>query len=450
MTAFDDNMEFRNKNHCGLPPDVRVADILDTQADGPLGDYPCVKYHSGQDYESFTFKEFRDVVCTAAQVFHKELQKHTERTTQLMPVGYLSSSGKNTALNLFALLILNVTPVALSPRNSIGILVHLLKASGAKVLIYEEEYSEAAKSCAEKIPGLEIVKSIQLNPALLQPKPIGFTPLVQVSPKDVQEHIFLITHSSGSTSYPKLMRLSNRNGRNTFDRMQQNTIVYSGTQLLLAPLFQLYGIVSFMGFFFGGGLTAFPKAKAPMPRQILDDISKAGAVILTCLPFQLKQLAEYCQADEAAWETLYKLKYLIFAEAMLSPEICKLYTSKGITLKSGYGALEVGTLASSSQVNPSCSILTLKRGIKYSLVNVEGDTAQLLIHHDDLSLATGVSSQNEGYLIDDRLKILRHDIYQDILEFSVFGRVDNTIFLRLWREDKPCSTGRKDDFISSN
>ncbi|KAJ9073389.1 hypothetical protein DSO57_1017101 [Entomophthora muscae] len=429
MTDFNNDIEFRNKNYSVLPPGSRVADILDAQADGPLGDYPCIKYYSGQDYENFTFKEFRDVVYTAAQAHRTELQKHASEPTQFMPVGCLSDSGKNTALNLFALLILNVTPVALSPRNSVGILVHLLKKSEAKVLIYEEEYSEAAKSCAEKIPGLELVKSIKLDNSLLQPKPIGFTPLVQVSPKDVQEHIYLIIHSSGSTSHPKLVHLSNRYGRNTFDRMQQNSVVYSGTQLLLGPLFHLFGIMSFMGFFFSGGLTSFPKVKAPMSRQILDDISKAGADILTCLPFQLKQMAEYCQTNVAAWETLSKLKYLIFAGAMLAPEICKLYTSKGITLQNGYGASEVGTLASStsSQANPNCSILSLKKGVKYSLVNVEGDTAQLLIHHDDLSLATGVSPPGEGYLIGDRLKILRHGIDQDILEFSVLGRVDDTI-----------------------
>ncbi|KAJ9067195.1 hypothetical protein DSO57_1002258 [Entomophthora muscae] len=429
MINLNEDFGFRKENCCVLPPDSRVADILDAQADGPLGDYACVKYHNGNDYTSVTFRQFRDIVCTAAQVFLKNLQKHAEETTQFMPVGYLSNSGKDYALNLCALLILNVTPVVLSPKNSLDILVHLLKASGAKVLIYEEEYSEAANSCAKRIPGLELVKSIKLDNSLLQPKPSDFTPLVQVSPKDVREHIYLILHSSGSTSYPKLVRLSNRYGRETIYRTQQNSIVYSGTQLLLGPLFHLFGIVYFMGIFFSGGLTVFSRFKAPMSRQILDDVSETGAVILTCLPFQLKQMAEHCQENAAAWEVLSKLKRLIFGGAMLAPEICKLYTSKGITLQNGYGASEVGTLATStsSQTNPSCRILSLKKGVKYSLVNVEDDTAQILIHHDDLSLATGVSPPGKGYLVGDRLKIVRHEFDQDILEFEVLGRIDDII-----------------------
>ncbi|KAJ9079162.1 hypothetical protein DSO57_1038346 [Entomophthora muscae] len=407
-----------------------MADMLDIQADGPTGGQTCIKYHNGQTYTEVTFRQFRDMAFTAAQALGKGLQRHVDREMDFMPVGYLSNSGKDYGLNLFSLLALNVTPVLLSPRNSIDILVHLLKESGAKTLIYEEEYATTANSCAESIPSLEIFKSIQLNPAKLQPNPSTFTPLIELPQGNVRERIVLILHSSGSTSYPKLIQISHRYILSLVGRLSQNDhLVNYGTILLISPIFHIFGLAYFIFFFYSGGASAFPTSKMSTPRQILDDVFSTQATSIACLPFQLKQMAEHCQETPAAWENLSKVGGIVFGGASLSPAICQMYASKGIVLQNGYGATEVGFLASShsKQEHPDCRVLALKKGIKYSLVNVVDGTGQLLIHSDDVNLATSIASPGMGYLVGDRLKIIRHDIDLDILEFEVLGRVDDLL-----------------------
>ncbi|KAJ9067192.1 hypothetical protein DSO57_1002255 [Entomophthora muscae] len=139
-------------------------------------------------------------------------------------------------------------------------------------------------------------------------------------------------------------------------------------------------------------------------------------------------MAEHLQENPDDWTKLSAVERIVFGGATLPYNIFQMYSSKGIILQNGYGATEVGFLAFSRPVldNPDYRVLSLKKGIKYSLANVEGDAAQLLIHPDDANLATGIST-DQGYLVGDRLRIVRHDPTQDILEFEVLARVDDLL-----------------------
>ncbi|KAI0224967.1 hypothetical protein L0F63_005512 [Massospora cicadina] len=415
MAHLKTEIEVRKENLCHLAKFNRIAEILDTQADGPLANLTCVKYGDGDVYKSVTYNEFRNMAYAAAQVYCTALDGYAQPNEEnLVAVGYLSNHNKDYGLNLLALMALNVTPVILSPRNSIDILVHLLMESGAKVLVYEEGCKAAAVRCYEKIPGLKLVRNIVLEPQLIKSNLPTLQPFYDLSRhKVVQEHICLIMHSSGSTSYPKLIRLSHRYLLTAIERLRQdNILAHFGTHLLLPPIHH-----------------RLPPRNDVHPRHILADANDTEAVFMTCLPFQLKQMAEYCQEDEDRWAQFSNVDMILFGGAALPPAIDKLYESKNITLVNGYGTTEVGILAASrtNKVNSGCRVMSLKRGVHFDLVGWEGDTAQLLIHDDDPNLATGVSPPGEGYLVEDRIRVVHYDEGAGTLDFEVLGRVDDTI-----------------------
>ncbi|KAI0241042.1 hypothetical protein L0F63_006874 [Massospora cicadina] len=432
MVYLKTEVEVRKENLCHLAKFNRIAEILDTQADGPLANLKCIKYGDGDVYKSVTYNKFRNMAYAAAQVYRTALDGYAQPNEEnFVAVGYLSNHNKDYGLNLLALMALNVTPVILSPRNSIDILVHLLLESGTKVLVYEEGCKAAAVRCCEKIQDLKLIRNIVLEPHLAKSNLPTLQPFHDLSRhKMVQEHICLIMHSSGSTSYPKLIRLSHRYLFTAVERLRQdNTLTHFGTILLLPPMFHAFGVLYFLYFFFNGATTAFPRGKMPTPRQILADANDTETVLMACLPFQLKQMAEYCQENEDRWAQLSNVDRIAFAGAALSPAIGKLFESKGIILANGYGTTEVGILASSrsTKEKPGCRVMSLRRGVQFDLVGWEGDTAQLLIRADDPNLATGVSPPGEGYLVGDRIRVIHYDASAGMLDFEILGRVDDTI-----------------------
>jgi acyl-coenzyme A synthetase/AMP-(fatty) acid ligase len=114
---------------------------------------------------------------------------------------------------LLAVLKLRVTLMTVSPRNSEAASVNLLEKTQSKIIIADTKYESLARSSASKVPG---VKVMIIDPLLdikaLVQKPLNpdYNNLLNFdfSEEDANKTV-LIMHSSGSTSFPKPIVMSN-------------------------------------------------------------------------------------------------------------------------------------------------------------------------------------------------------------------------------------------------
>ncbi|KAI0221381.1 hypothetical protein L0F63_002281 [Massospora cicadina] len=317
--------------------------------------------------------------------------------------------------------------VMLSPRNPIESQVHLLNSAGATKLVYDPAYSDMAIQCQKQMPTLVIIEAVTFDPSLYTPPQTPNLPLGCLE-SDAYERIVLVMHSSGTTGVPKLIRISNRYALNIIRRYRMNQDwcqKLQGTMLIMSPIFHLFGLVNFIWFFSNFDRVVFPISFSP--NHILNISEEAGVSLILLLPYQLKQLAEYCTSVPKKWSILARMNGLHFGGAPLAADLGRTFLSHNICLLNGYGTTETGFMAGgiSGPENPDCCKLTLVHGLRYKLCNNYDDTAQLCILSDDENLATDLCKGQDGYLLADRLRILNQDGSR--VHFEVLHRVDDTL-----------------------
>ncbi|KAJ9048444.1 hypothetical protein DSO57_1034984 [Entomophthora muscae] len=400
----------------------KFIDILHSLAESPKKHAVALRHPvEGGEYIETSYLQFYNAVINTAAKLGDSLDEGT------VTVGYVSNSHASYAMNLFALMLLDITPVMLSPRNTVDTQIHLLESAGATALVYEPMYEGMAKECLDKLSNLVLRETILLEPSLYatpssRPEPLN------TSGSDIHEKIVLIMHSSGTTDAPKLISISNRYTQSTIQRYRMNRTFCQklrGTMLAVSPLFHLFGLVNFIWFLSNWDTVVFPTSLSP--NRILDISERTKVTLILLLPYQIKQLAEYCHSFPERWEILKSMNALHFGGAPLPSELGRVLLNQGVMLLNGYGTTETGFLAGglSGPSNPECRKLTLAKGLKYQLCNGYKDTAQIRILADDQNLASGLCHKKEGYLLADRLRILGKDGFG--LHLEVLGRVDDTL-----------------------
>ena len=152
---------------------------------------------------------------TYAQVDHLAINlacKWADLCQGVETVSVLADHNVGYVIILLAILKLRVKMMAVSPRNSEAAVINLLEKTGSKLLLAYSKFSDIASSSAAKVEGVKFVPiDLDIDSLIQEPlNPDCETILNTNFSDDDIEKCAMIYHSSGSTSFPKPIYLSNR------------------------------------------------------------------------------------------------------------------------------------------------------------------------------------------------------------------------------------------------
>ncbi|CAG8585811.1 39686_t:CDS:2 [Gigaspora margarita] len=245
---------------------------------------------NGAEYEEINYQDLDIIINKYANYWNKQLEN--ENLEKDSVISFFSLSDPEYLYSIMALWKLGFTVLFLSPRNSEPALIHLLHESKSRILIYDPNFQKSAKN--ENID--------HSAPVLKQDDPY--------------EKIIAIFHSSGSTSFPKLVPLTNRYFLFVKQRNKVDDIV-----LTTGPLFHIFGMnVLASIIFYPGTVYVFPivSGSIPLVNEILHSLDQSKAKVLYTLPATIEQIYKNNPEEIKA---LLKLSSLYYAGAALSPQI---------------------------------------------------------------------------------------------------------------------------------
>ncbi|CAG8821417.1 20837_t:CDS:1, partial [Racocetra persica] len=216
---------------------------------------------NGAEYEEINFRDLDLITNKYANYWNKQLENETLEKDCV--IGYLSQSGPEYLYNILALWKLGFTILFLSPRNSEPALVHLLHEANSRILIHDPQFLKLSKNVQSELSSQhsKTLNIFQLPNSLKNEKINDSAPVLKLNDDNHYDKTIAIFHSSGSTSYPKLVPISNRYLLNKKTEDNADDIV-----LATAPIFHVYGIlVATRTILTPGALYVFPIASGSIP-----------------------------------------------------------------------------------------------------------------------------------------------------------------------------------------
>ena len=260
-------------------------------------------------------------------------------------VGLVADHSIYYLVTMLAIFKLQPILLALSPRNSVEANIDLMKKTDSHFIIASTKYADAVNQCAKKIPGgcnVKIFEPFDLE-KLSQPNTTTVRPDSETaSLKDIDK-VVLIIHSSGSTAYPKPIRLSNRYMFGLVQtlglQMQEDVHCLEPSDVMLAslPLFHVFGIFChFLPMLLGASCLILGRIP-PTAGETATVIDKHNVTILALPPMILEQIAEYIDEKPEAEEIYGRIKFSIYGGASLRRQVGDYLNSKGINIRAAYG-----------------------------------------------------------------------------------------------------------------
>ncbi|KXN65121.1 acetyl-CoA synthetase-like protein, partial [Conidiobolus coronatus NRRL 28638] len=277
--------------------------------------HPAISINPYGKYIDINFEEFYYTVCHSAKYFHSQLKAINFSSGR--NVGLLCHSDSHYLWNMLGLMASNVAPVLLSPRNSIEATIHLLKQSSSRALIYQDHFNYLVKEISKEIPDLVLIpKWIAKFPECLTPTEYQLIIPLESQEKELDKVSYTL-HSSGSTSFPKLISQSNRVCHNSGYRFIWEELPLDRVEINFFPLFHAGGILGtlLMCMYQMKSMTICPDlipGSHFSPKMILDLVQNLSPKLLLILPLILKELIEYCNNVEKSqgWDILKRVEIM--------------------------------------------------------------------------------------------------------------------------------------------
>ncbi|CAG8812173.1 21875_t:CDS:1, partial [Cetraspora pellucida] len=291
---------------------------------------------NGTKYDEINFQDLDIIINKYANYWNKQLVN--ENLDKNDVIGYLAQSGPEYLFNVMALWKLGFQILFLSPRNSESALIHLLQEVKSSILIYDPQFSKISEIVQNKINSqhLQSFKIFQLPKNLKDEKIDDFTPVLKLD-ENTYEKTIAIFHSSGSTSFPKLVPLTNRYFLDATKANMHEII------LLIPPLFHVYGfILALKSILSPDSVCAFPivAGSIPLANEILYSLKQSNAKILYTLPATIEQIYNNYPGEI---KTLLNLKSIIYGGATLLPQVGEQLVKSGVKIQNSYGTSETGS-----------------------------------------------------------------------------------------------------------
>ncbi|KAG0174801.1 hypothetical protein DFQ28_004462 [Apophysomyces sp. BC1034] len=400
------------------------------------------RYQVGSTYKTLTYGEVDRLSTNMACKF----KTHTKN---IECVAFIYDHSVNYLICMLAILKLRITMLALSPRNSEEAIVHLLTKTNSQLVIASEKYSRIAHAAVDQVQGCNVfvVDQIDLKALLQEPLDPQAKDLLDHSfSLDDVEKIALIIHSSGSTSFPKPIRLSNRYLIQTvqffhecFNGVEGKEQLYGESEVMYSclPLFHIFGTFTVFNVMTLGGSTVFPEKLPPPTASLLDALKQNRCTYLAAPPLILEQLSSHLRATND-FTAMQQLKLVIYGGAPLKFETGQFFHEHNINVRNEYGTTEINTFMSSNldPKSPNWNALRPLRFLKEYCIwePFEGDVKHLAVKGDCPSLASGLALRDDG-------NYATNDIWRETQPGSGFynylGRKDDTLIMENGEKTNP-------------
>ncbi|KAI9489192.1 hypothetical protein BDB00DRAFT_771221 [Zychaea mexicana] len=390
-------------------------------------------------------------------------------------VGYIFDDPVWSLLTILAILKLRRTVFPISTRNSESAITHLLTKTQTKYLITTEKYAQIAKKFLQKASSVE---QRSLPPSSLQDYPLRDGLLLQQQKTSTKttttghhDDVIAIIHSSGTTSFPKPIHLSNRMllyiVLELLGPHLANADQFFGpadTVMLTFPLFHGHGIMSLLMIMsLGATAIMFPRLP-PLARDAISVINTYGVTVMTVPPIQLEELVAYIKENEsssgqqqqkaksalmsrpdstaisAVYTALKQVKYCTYAGAPLHIKTGEYLHSKGLNVRNAFGASEMGFVAGPDlsrndkhwhHMKPPRVIAPY---IFWEPLDKESDTRQLVFTANYPALASNIANRPNGDYATGDLFIQdppNTDTWRHV------GRLDDTLVMKNGEKTNP-------------
>ncbi|KAF7348966.1 NRPS-like enzyme [Mycena venus] len=402
-------------------------------------DHPLFRYDSAsarEGYEDITWRQAMNLFDTTAQVIRRRLGGGAAVDCTPPPiVGILvSTSAIFYACLLFGTLRAGCPVFPLSTRNSDVAIAHLIAESGVKYLLVSQDAH--MQEIAHKANGILQSKNIHITlisvptyEEICANKQEDTLPPLQ--PID-DDHVLIIAHSSGSTSFPKIVPLTQK----YFIKVHGTHPVDLSTRVQAtqgAAMFHAMGFLSIIGAVFSGTIISlFPpttNAVIATPEQTLASALSTKSTTIMCPPIFLERWGR----DPASIEKLKTFAQIFFAGGPLTRSVGDALDRSGVRLIVRYGITEVGCLISVPLLEPhghGWEYFQFHPSFEPVLVPVDGDTTgllfQLIVKQSATNCLALPNTEVDGIMAYDTKDILqRHPTVSTL--YRLYGRIDDQI-----------------------
>lgn len=316
----------------GLDPQPLTIDQLIRARVAISGDDVLLSYPaSGTDYVDYTPRQLNAFAFQAAQHYLELGAPRRTCSTEKPPViGLLGPSNLDYVVSMLALAKLGYTVLLLSPRITEQAHRSLLTRTEATDLVHHRSFASSADSLRAQL-------DLRVYPIATRETYECHLPHGTHTAMDMlldsaieNRNTALIIHSSGSTSFPKPVFLSNFALLTSFSTSQQSLTI-----LNTLPLHHMYGNKTFMKAWYTGQRLYLYSADLPLTASHVKKTFRDHKIdIFHGVPYSLKLLAE----DEEAVDLLAKCKMVVFGGSACPDTLGARLTERGVFIVSDYGS----------------------------------------------------------------------------------------------------------------
>ncbi|KAJ6487824.1 hypothetical protein C8R45DRAFT_257544 [Mycena sanguinolenta] len=392
-------------------------------------------------YEEITWPQAVKMFETTARVLRRRLGAGAVdcKDGKRPVVGILAATGSILYASLiFGAVRAGLTVFPISTRNSPAAVAHLVAQSGVRYLLvsqdgHMQELARKALSLLKEImqahevemlpiPTYEEVSDTQRGDLAADALP----PLGKI--KD--EEVLVIAHSSGSTSFPKIVPLMHRYMQTIRGTQPMDFSAWVQSSHGSA-IFHAMGILSIVRAAYSGTILAFfpPTTNAVLatPERLLQSALATRCSTILCPPMFLEHYAK----DPASIEKLKTFSRVSFGGGPLAQHVGDVLEKGGVALAPAYGSTETGSIAmmfTNDRHKEGWQYFQFVPGMDAVLVPV--DEAQLLFQLIIKASPTHAlalpNTEIDGVPACDTGDILqRHPTREDL--WRSYGRVDDQI-----------------------
>ncbi|KAH7912513.1 hypothetical protein BJ138DRAFT_785417 [Hygrophoropsis aurantiaca] len=345
---------------------------------------------------------------------------------------------------IVGLMYIGLSPFPISTRNSAAGVAHLLQATGVQKLFISKDPAmqrlskEAIEALAKEGYSVETILMPQFSDLYTQgePEPV-------VLRKIGLDATAIIMHSSGSTAFPKPIRMSNRNF------IQWGILPYHGEVDICNVAIAVHSLPVFHGMCAinlvwatcaGSIMACFkpsPSPAPPTPDMFLEAIVATDSKVVFCVPAFVEAWARSSENVPI----LQTLKALIYAGAPMNVAVGDHLSSAGVNLVPFYGSTEMGcfsTFIPNGKQPDEWQYFGISKHLSVEMVpqdKFENVFEPVVLASPSFSPSViNITIKGQpGYASSDLL--LRHPTNPDL--YKVFGRADDQIMLSTGEKTNP-------------
>ncbi|CAO3627535.1 unnamed protein product [Mucor hiemalis] len=341
---------------------------------------------------------------------------------------------------------LRVPVLLLSPRNSVDSVVNLLCQVNADVLLYGQRHGQLKDEVIAKTKAISDtdilfaqVPNINIDQLVQAPLNYKATEILDYNftAEDLSK-VFVIIHSSGTTSFPKAIRWSNRFQLYHLQGTYYNLInkgfskfIDDENDILLAitPSWHMFGLYSNFNTLLNGSSYFYFEQFPPSATEVIKAIKRENITRVSATPHYINQMIHYMK-ETGDLERFQKLKLIASGGAPISKDVDDFIAKNKLNFLMLYAMSEccnlMGSDLSERKINSNIYFFNKDCHMFTYFEHFDQNRYQLIIKAGAPFLASGISLRSNG---DYATKDLFTESPLVKNGYTYVGRADDTLVM---------------------